>query len=48
MRRPPELRVVQVFIGVLSLVIIRCLGKYFRLQYLHGDALVIGQVTAIR
>jgi hypothetical protein len=27
------------------LVIVRSLGEYFRLQYLHGDALVIGQVT---
>src|SRR5215475_11240692 len=45
MGRPPELRVAQVSIGVLLLVIIRSLGEYFRLQYLHGDALVIGQVT---
>ncbi len=37
--------VAQVSIGVLLLVIIRSLGEYFRLQYLHGDALVIGQVT---
>ena len=26
-------------------MIVRSLGEYFRLQYLHGDALVIGQVT---
>jgi hypothetical protein len=32
--------VAQVSIGVLLLVIIRSLGEYFRLQYLHGDALV--------
>ena len=37
--------VAQVSIGVLLLVIIRSLGEYFRLQYLHGHALVIGQVT---
>jgi hypothetical protein len=37
--------VAQVSIGVLLLVIIRSLGEYFRLQYLYGDALVIGQVT---
>jgi len=45
MGRPSELMVAQVSIGVLLLVIIRSLGEYFRLQYLHGDALVIGQVT---
>jgi len=45
MGRPSELRVAQVSIGVLLLVIIRSLGEYFRLQYLHGDALVIGQVA---
>jgi hypothetical protein len=45
MGRPPELRVAQVSIGVLLLVIIRSLREYFRLQYLHGDALVLGQVT---
>jgi len=26
-------------------VIVRSLGEYFRLQYLYGDALLIGQVT---
>jgi hypothetical protein len=45
MPRPSEPRVAQISIGVLLLVIIRSLGEYFRLQYLHGDALVIGQVT---
>jgi hypothetical protein len=45
MGRPSELMVAQVSIGVLLLVIIRSPGEYFRLQYLHGDALVIGQVT---
>jgi hypothetical protein len=40
MGRPSELMVAQVSIGVLLLVIIRSLGEYFRLQYLHGDALV--------
>jgi len=38
MSRPSELRFAQVSIGVLLLVIIRSLGEYFRLQYLHGDA----------
>jgi len=42
MGRPSELMVAQVSIGVLLLVFIRSLGEYFRLQYLHGDALVIG------
>jgi hypothetical protein len=45
MGRPLVPRVAQVCIGVLLLVIVRSLGEYFRLQYLHGDALVIGQVT---
>jgi hypothetical protein len=44
MTRTSELRLAQVFIAVLLLVIIRSLGEVFRLQYLHGDALVIGQV----
>jgi hypothetical protein len=38
-------RLAQVSIGVLLLVIVRSLGEYFRLQYLHGEALVIEQVT---
>jgi hypothetical protein len=45
MARPTTLRLAQVSIGVLLLVIVRSLGEYFRLQYPHGDALVIGQVT---
>ena len=45
MTRLSELRIAQISIGILLLVIIRSLGEYFRLQYLHGDALVIGQVT---
>ena len=45
MPRPSEPRLAQVSIGVLLLAIVRSLGEYFRLQYLHGDALVIGQVT---
>ena len=27
------------------LVVIRSLSEFFRLQYLHGDALIIGQVA---
>lgn len=45
MTRPSELRIAQISIGILLLVIVRSLGEYFRLQYLHGEALVIGQVT---
>jgi len=45
MPRPSEPRLAQVSIGVLLLVIVRSLGEFFRLQYLHGDALVIGRVT---
>ena len=35
----------QIGIGVLLLVIVRALSEFFRLQYLHGEGLVIGQVT---
>jgi hypothetical protein len=45
MRRPLGQRLAQVSVGVLLLMIVRSLGEYFRLQWLHGDALVIGQVT---
>jgi hypothetical protein len=45
MSRPSESTIAQVCIGVLLLVIIRSLGEFFRLQYLHGDALVVGQVA---
>ena len=45
MNRPSEPRLAQVSIGLLLLVIIRSLSEYFRLQYVHGDALHVGQVT---
>jgi hypothetical protein len=45
MTRPSESRLAQICIGVLLLVIVRSLGEFFRLQYLHGEALVIGEVT---
>lgn len=45
MARPSNVRLAQVAIGVLLLVIVRSLGEYFRLQYLHGDALLVDQVT---
>jgi hypothetical protein len=45
MVRPSNLRLAQVSIGVRLLVIIRSLGEYFRLQYLHRDALAVGQIT---
>jgi len=46
MARPSDLRLAQFCIGVLLLVILRSLSEVFRLYYLHGDALGIGQVTA--
>ena len=45
MTQPSNMRLAQIAIGVLLLVIVRSLGEYFRLQYLHGDALVVDQVT---
>ena len=45
MTRPSELRLAQVCIGVLLLVIVRSLSEFFRLHYLYGEALGIGQVT---
>ena len=45
MTEPSKRRLAQVFIGVILLVIVRSLGEYFRLRYLHGDALVIDQIA---
>ena len=45
MTRPSAPRLAQICIGVLLLVIIRSLGEFFRLQYLHGETLVVQQVT---
>ena len=45
MTRPSELRLAQICIGILLLVIVRSLSEFFRLQYLHGETLVIGQVS---
>jgi hypothetical protein len=45
MTRPSDSRLAQICIGVLLLVIVRSLGEFFRLQYLHGEALVIGEVS---
>jgi hypothetical protein len=45
MARPSAPRLAQVCIGILLLVIVRSLGEVFRLQYVHGGALVVGQVT---
>ena len=45
MTPPSVLRIAQVSIGVLLLVIVRSLSEFFRLQYLHGEALAVGQVT---
>jgi len=38
-------RLSQIGVGVLLLIIIRSLSEVFRLQYAHGDALTIAQVT---
>ena len=45
MTRASEQRLAQICIGILLLVIVRSLGEFFRLQYLHGGTLVIEQVT---
>ena len=39
------MRLAQFCIGVLLLVIVRSLGEFFRLQYVHGEVLGIGQVA---
>ena len=36
-------RLSQIGVGVLLLIVIRSLGEFFRLQYVHGDALTIAQ-----
>jgi hypothetical protein len=38
-------RLAQVGIGTLMLVVIRSLAEYFRLGYVHGEALTFAQVT---
>ena len=45
MGQPSELRLAQVSIGVLLLVVVRSLSEFFRLHYVHGEALAIGQVA---
>jgi len=45
MTRPSEPRLAQICIGILLLVIVRSLGEFFRLRYLHGETLLVGQVT---
>ncbi len=42
LRLTPE-RLSQIGIGVLLLIVIRSLGEFFRLHYVHGDALTITQ-----
>src|SRR5215831_9480077 len=43
--RPSELTSARISIGLLLLVIIRSLSEYFRLEYLRGDTVTLGQVT---
>jgi hypothetical protein len=38
-------RLAQVGIGTLVLIVIRALAEYFRLRYVHGEALTVAQVT---
>ncbi len=38
-------RLSQIGLGVLLLIIVRSLAEFFRLQYVHGDALPIAQVA---
>jgi hypothetical protein len=45
MTQTSKLRLAQLSIAVLLLVIIRSLSEVFRLQYLHGEALVLAQLT---
>jgi len=45
MARPSLQRLSQIAMGVLLLIVIRSLAEVFRLQYVHGDALTIAQVT---
>jgi hypothetical protein len=45
MPRPSEPRLAQIAIGALLLVIIRSLSEFFRLRYLHGQALDIGKLA---
>lgn len=45
MTLPSEQRLAQLAIGVLLLVIVRALGEFFRLQYLHGAVMVVGEVA---
>ena len=41
---PPQ-RLSQIAIGVLLLIVVRCLGEVFRLQYVHGASLTIAEVV---
>jgi hypothetical protein len=41
---PPQ-RLSQIAVGVLLLIVVRCLGEVFRLQYVHGASVSIAQVV---
>jgi hypothetical protein len=34
----------QIAVGVLLLIVVRCLGEVFRLQYVHGASVSIAQI----
>jgi hypothetical protein len=38
-------RLSQIGLGILLLIIVRCLGEFFRLRYLEGGALTIAAVV---
>jgi hypothetical protein len=40
---PPQ-RLSQIAVGVLLLIVVRCLGEVFRLQYVHGASVSIAEV----
>jgi hypothetical protein len=41
---PPQ-RLSQIAVGVLLLIVVRCLGEVFRLQYVYGASVSIAQVV---
>ncbi len=45
MRGVTARRLAQVGLGILLLIVIRSLAEFFRLRFVHGDALTIAQVT---
>ena len=44
MSKVPPHRLAQVGIGILILIVLRCLAEVFRLQYVHGASLQIADI----